>query len=226
MTAIFITGTGTDVGKTFIAAGLIRTLRSAGRPVGGVKPVATGFDPAALADSDTGILLAALGRPSTLAEIERMSPFRFAAPLAPDMAAKRENRSLDFDALVDFCRRAIASNNGTLLIEGVGGVMVPLDERHTVLDWMAALDLPLLVVAGSYLGSISHTLTCLDVVARRGLAIKALVINETPASTVPMSDTMATLAQFAPDIAIVPLPRLSGAATGDGAFEKIATLLG
>ena len=100
------------------------------------------------------------------------------------MAARRENRSIDFDALVTFSRDAVAGAKDLLLIEGIGGVMVPLNETHTVLDWMAALNIPLVLVAGSYLGSLSHTLTCLDVLARRGLAVKAVVVNETPGSAV------------------------------------------
>ena len=70
--------------------------------------------------------------------------------------------------------------------------MVPLDDQHTVLDWMMALNVPLVVVTGTYLGTLSHTLTCLDVLKRRELAIKALVVNETPGSSVPLADTMAT----------------------------------
>ena len=62
--------------------------------------------------------------------------------------------------------------------------MVPLEDRHTVLDWMTALDVPLLLVTGSYLGTLSHTLTCLDVLERSELAVKALVVNETPGSSV------------------------------------------
>ena len=88
-----------------------------------------------------------------------MSPWRFAAPLAPDMAAAREGRALDFDRPDRVCRHAIDARTDVLLIEGIGGIMVPLDERHTVLDWMVALRLPVLLVAGSYLGTISHTLT-------------------------------------------------------------------
>src|SRR4029079_3234270 len=138
MSAIFITATGTDIGKTFVAAGLIRHWRAAGRSVEASKPVLTGFDPAAAAASDPGVLLAALGRPVTPAEIERIAPWRFAAPLSPDMAARHENRAIDFEARVNFSLDTIASSKDKLLIEGIGGVMVPLDDSHTVLDWMAA----------------------------------------------------------------------------------------
>jgi len=223
MSAIFITATGTDIGKTFVAAGLIRHWRAAGRSVEALKPVVTGFDPAAAPTSDPGVLLATLGHPVTPAEIERIAPWRFAAPLSPDMAAQRENRIIDFDALVEFSRGAIGNVKGTLLIEGIGGVMVPLDDGHTVLDWMVALNIPVVLVAGSYLGSLSHALTALDALRRRHLVIKALVVNETPGSTVPMADTVTTLRRFAGSTPIVALSR-SPTAT-EQTFAEIAALL-
>ncbi len=223
MTAIFVTATGTDIGKTFVAAGLIRHWRGAGRTVEALKPVVTGFDSADAAVSDPGVLLAALGRPVTPAEIERTAPWRFAAPLSPDMAARRENRVIDFEAFVKFSRVAIANTKDMLLIEGIGGVMVPLDDRHTVLDWMAALNIPVVVVAGSYLGSLSHTLTSLDALRRRHLVIKALVVNETQCSSVPMEDTVTTLRRFVGSTSIVALPRSPTAA--DQVFAEIAGLL-
>ena len=101
--------------------------------------------------------------------------------------------------------------------------MVPLDDRHTVLDWMAALNIPVVLVAGSYLGSLSHTLTASTCLRRRDLVIKALVVNETPGSTVPLADTLATLKRFAAPIPIVALPRSPTAA--DPTFAEIAALL-
>jgi dethiobiotin synthetase len=225
MSAVFVTATGTDIGKTFVAAGLIRHLRAAGRKVDALKPVVTGFDDATAAASDPGVLCAALGRPVARAEIERIAPFRFAAPFAPDLAARRENRTLDFDALLEFSRRAANGNDGTLLIEGVGGIMVPLDANHTVLDWMIALHLPLILVTGSYLGSISHTLTCLEVLRHTGLRLKALVISETPGSTVPMHDTAETLTRFTQTIPVLALPRLPAGQTTHPVFGEIAALL-
>ena len=223
MTAIFITATGTDIGKTFLAAGLIRHWRAARRKADALKPVVTGFDPAAAATSDPGLLLAALDRPITEAQIDRIAPWRFVAPLSPDMAAQREGRAIDFDALVDFSRNAVAANSDALLIEGIGGVMVPLDRTHTVLDWITALQIPVAVVTGTYLGSLSHTLTCLDVLGRRGLAVKALIVNETPGSPVTMQDTKATLANFAGATPLLAAPRRPNDATGF--FAKLARLL-
>jgi dethiobiotin synthetase len=153
----------------------------------------SGFDMATAAVSDAGVLLDALGELVTSEAIDRISPWRFAAPLSPDMAAAREGRSIDFDALVEHCRREIAATRGTLLIEGVGGVMVPLDERHTVLDWMEVLGLPLILVTGNYLGAISHTLTAIDACKRRALDLAALVVNASECSPVSMEETVATL---------------------------------
>src|SRR5882672_1289919 len=210
MTAIFVTGTGTGVGKTFVTAALIRHLRAAGRAVEAIKPVVSGFDPATMQASDPAVLLAALGRPASIEEIDRISPWRFAAPLSPDLAAQREGRILDFHAVVEFSQRAVAARRGHLFIEGVGGIMVPLDARHTVLDWMSTLKLPLLLVAGSYLGTISHTLTALAVLAQRNLDVPAVVVSESETSGAPLDDTVATIARFAGTIDVIGVPRLAG----------------
>ena len=139
MSAIFITATGTDVGKTYVAASLIRHLRQLGHSVDAIKPIVSGFDPAQAATSDPGILLEALGLPVTADEIERTSPWRFRDPVSPDLAAAREGRRIDVDQVVAFCQDAIAQRRDVLLIEGVGGIMVPLDGERTILDVMMAL---------------------------------------------------------------------------------------
>jgi dethiobiotin synthetase len=225
VSAFFVTGTGTDVGKTFVAVGLIRHWRRAGRTVEALKPVVSGFDPASVAGSDPGVLLAALGRSITPDDIERIAPWRFKAPLSPDMAAAREGRAIDFDALVEFSETAIAGHKDILLIEGVGGIMVPLDRAHTVLDWMRALRLPLVLVAGSYLGSISHTLTCLDVLRRHDLRVAALVVSESLGSTVPLDDTDATIGRFADPVPVISVPRLPPDDYQHLAFARLADFL-
>lgn len=225
MTAIFVTATGTDIGKTFVAAGLIRHYRKAGRAVDAVKPVMTGFSAEAIGDSDAATLLAALGRATSMPEIERISPWRFKAPLSPDMAARLEGGAIDFNEVVEFSRSAIAGRRGVLLIEGIGGVMVPLDDRRTVLDWMSVLRIPVVLVAGTYVGTLSHTLTALEVVARRNIDIAAVVVNESEYSAASLADTIATLRQFAGSIDFVGLPRLTAGAKDDRAFDELARLL-
>jgi dethiobiotin synthetase len=225
VSVVFITATGTDIGKTFIAAGLIRALRSQGRAVDAVKPVISGLAMAALAESDSGRLLAALERPLTQSELVAMSPWRFAAPLSPDMAAAREGRSVDFDTLLAWSQDRIARRPDVLLIEGVGGVMVPLDATHTVLDWMVALRAPVLLAAGSYLGTISHTLTALDVLRRNKLEVMAVAVSETAGSSVDLDETVATLSRFAAGTDILALPRLAGPDAGHPVFRDLAARL-
>lgn len=222
MTAIFITATGTDVGKTFVAASLIRYLQQMGRVVEAIKPVASGFDAEHPESSDSGVLLRALGLPVTLQEIERISPWRFRAPVSPDLAARREGQRIDVDAVISFCQGAIKQRQDILLIEGIGGIMVPLDEQRTVLDVMMALQLPLILVAGSYLGTISHTLTALDALFRRDMKLLAIIVSETPGATVPLDDTVAAIARFAqPVIGLLRQPQRQ---TDDRATGTIAAL--
>lgn len=223
MSALFITATGTEVGKTFVSCGLVRHLRAQGRRVSALKPVASGFDPAHPDESDSAALLAALGRAPAAETIVEISPWRFAAPLSPDMAARREGRAIDFSALVAFCAREIARAD-RVLIEGIGGLMVPLDDRHTVLDWIVALDVPIVLVAGSYLGSLSHTLTALDVLAARRREVAALVVSESVGSSVSLDETLDSLSRFVAGREIVALPRRGAGDVENPAFARIAEL--
>jgi dethiobiotin synthetase len=223
--AYFVTSTGTDIGKTFVTAGLIRYLRESNQPVAALKPIVSGYDSSVVETSDPAVLLAALGRQVTADEIESIAPWRFRAPLSPDLAAAREGRSIDFDKLVAFSRAAIDAATGLLFIEGVGGIMVPLDAQRTVLDWMAALEIPLLLVVGGYLGTISHTLTALDVLAQRKLTIAAIIVSENDRDTVELDDTVASIARFADGVEVVGLPRLPAGITQHPAFARIAAHL-
>jgi dethiobiotin synthetase len=111
-----------------------------------------------------------------------------------------------FDALVEFCRASAARSDVTL-IEGIGGVMVPLDDRHTVLDWIAALDSPAVLVAGSYVGTLSHTLTAASMLDARGIDVMGVVVSETPGSAASLGETVDSLARFLPGHDIVAFAR-------------------
>jgi dethiobiotin synthetase len=196
MPAYFVTGSGTDVGKTFVTAGLIRYLHSEDRVVDALKPIVSGFDPSQPGESDPAILLDALGREMTADELAQVSPWRFKAPLSPDMAAAAEGRPIGFSEVADFCRKAVVATKDVLLIEGVGGVMVPINANATQLDLMVALALPLIFVGGSYLGAISHTLSALEALRLHGLGLRAIVVSETPGSAVELGATASTLSNF------------------------------
>lgn len=180
MKRYFITATGTDIGKTFVTAALTWQLRQKGLNVQALKPIASGVDEKALATSDAGQLLAALEKP--LSDINTICPWRYRAPLSPDMAAKQEGIKYTFDELVAFCNTSAQAD--IQLIEGVGGVMSPVTAQHTVFDWINALALPVILVAGSYVGSISHTLSALAVIKPH-----AIIINETCGSVATLLDT-------------------------------------
>lgn len=206
MSRVFITASGTEMGKTFVTCALIHQLRSAGHSVAALKPVASGFDANALEDSDTGALLAALKRPLDSCEIEAVSPWRFTEPLSPDMAAARENSSIPFEALTEFCKKSRESD--VTLIEGIGGVMVPLDDTHTVLDWIAAVDAPVLLVTGTYLGSLSHTLTALGMLLSLELQVAGIIVDESEEQPVSLEETAAVIRRFSAAVPVMSLPRV------------------
>lgn len=225
MTAYFVTSTGTDIGKTFVTAGLIRSLRGANRAVDALKPVVSGYDSSVVETSDPAVLLKALGRPVSADEIGRVAPWRFRAPVSPDLAAAREGRNIDFNSLVDFSRAAVDASGGVLFIEGVGGIMVPIEGERTVLDWMAALGIPLVFVVGGYLGTISHTLTALNVLTQRRLTIAVIVVSESERNPVELEDTVDSIARFSDGVPVIGLPRLPAGITDHPAFARIAALL-
>lgn len=221
MSTNFITGTGTDIGKTWLVCALLRHWQTQGVVGAAYKPVQSGFDPASTQTSDAGIFLATLGRGISDQALDTIAPWRFAAPLSPDMAAAAEGRSIPFDDLVKFTCRAALGNEPRILIEGVGGVMVPLDARHTVRDWIAASGLSAVLVAGSYLGSLSHTLTALSALQQAQVTIAAIAVNESVNSSVTLAATVATLNNHVGAIPVIAIQRDT---PGEG-IAQLATLL-
>lgn len=208
MQPYFITSSGTSIGKTLVTCALSWQLRQLGKTVTALKPVISGYHPHDPM-CDSARILKSCGLQPTPEMMETISPWRFTAPLSPHMAAAQEGTSIDFKAVVDFCREHTALNTDVLLVEGAGGVMVPLDDRHTILDWMIALNWPVILVVGTYLGAISHTLTALEVLRSRGLTVQAVVITESYERAVSLDDTAATIEKFLPKtIPIVKLPRV------------------
>jgi len=204
MVAVFVTASGTDIGKTYVAEALLRQWRQSGRLVAVLKPLLSGYDPADAASSDTGRLLTASGVAITPESIDLVSPWRYAAPLSPDMAAAREGKTVPVDDVIAYCAAAIAEadeSGMSLLIEGIGGVMVPLDDTRTVADLIAALGIPAILVGGSYLGSLSHTLTAYGALRARNVTVDSVIVSETPDSDVPLDETRDVLARF-----VVPVP--------------------
>lgn len=175
---LFITGTDTGVGKTYVGALIARQLREAGFRVGVYKPVASGCPQkeGKLIPEDALFLWEAAGRPATLA---RVCPQYFAAPLAPHLAAQLEGKKVQWREILAGARYW-QDRCDILLVEGVGGLMSPLDEDHYVADLASRLGYPLVVVTRNTLGTINHTLQTLIAACafEDGLPIAGIVIND------------------------------------------------
>lgn len=176
---LFITGTGTDVGKSFVTAGLARALARRGRRVGIMKPVASGGRPAGdrLIAGDTLLLKTAAGVDNPL---ETITPIVYREPLSPHMAARVENRvepTATIRARILQAYQALRPGHDLMLVEGVGGLLVPLTNDWFVADLAKELALPVLVVAADRLGVISDTLLTLEALARRDLRCAGVLLN-------------------------------------------------
>ena len=175
MSALFITGTDTGVGKTFVACALARALRSAGVRVAVMKPIETGV---AAEPEDALRLRAAAADPATLDDI---CPYRLHAPLAPAVAAELESVTIDVDRIAALIERRAAAA-GVLLVEGAGGLLVPIRGATTWLDLAARLSLPALIVGANRLGTINHCALTARVAAAGGLAVRGFVLSEPTAT--------------------------------------------
>jgi len=179
---LFITGTDTGVGKTYVTALIARALASAGKCVGVYKPVASGCEliDGNLVSDDAVTLWHAANRPGDLAKV---CPQRFRAPLAPHLAARAEGRSVDA-ALLRSGLDAWLATSDIVLVEGAGGLMSPISDEDYVADLACDFGFPLLVVGRDALGTIHQTLTTLIAAATidRGLDVAGIILNELPSS--------------------------------------------
>ena len=195
---LFITGTDTEVGKTYVAALIARALVAAGHRVGVYKPAASGCSRRgrALVSDDALALWQAAGSPGTLAEV---CPQVFAAPLAPHLAAAAEGKRLDAALLRRGLDVWLERSRRSCLIEGAGGLMSPLGEDEYVADLAYDFGFPLVVVARNGLGVINHVLQTLITAAtfRDGLAVAGIVLNETRAERRRPEHRARTPARFA-----------------------------
>ncbi len=209
MKKFFITSTGTHQGKTLLTTALCWQWRQHGKIVAAIKPVISGFDDAE--NSDTAQILQSLDRSITAQNITEISPWRFAAPLSPDEAARQEGRRLELSELVEFCQRPRMVD--VLLIEGAGGVMSPLTESATNLDLIMALGFPVVLVAASYLGCVSHILTALQVLNIQKVTVAAIVLMQVDAMAQPLAITKASLQPHLPQgVALIEVNHLASAA--------------
>jgi dethiobiotin synthetase len=174
---LFVTGTGTGVGKTILSAALLAAVAAAGEQVCAHKPVVTGLDDR----SQTGWPLDHELLASVVAGMspEEVAPLRYGPAVSPHLAAALAGEAIDPADLIARARAA-GTDDGILIVEGVGGLLVPLSEDFTVRDLATALGLPVVIAAGPGLGTINHTLLTLDAARLAGLDVRAVVLTPWP----------------------------------------------
>lgn len=172
---VFVTGTDTEIGKTFFSVQLVKALRARGRRVAVMKPVASGAQRVAgrLRNEDALALLAAAG---TDQPYETCNPFCYAPPIAPHVAAAQAGERIDTQRIVNQAR-ALAAGADFLVVEGVGGWRVPLDDNEDVAALAARLQLPVILVVGLRLGCINHALLSADAICHDGVPFAGWVAN-------------------------------------------------
>lgn len=204
---LFITGTDTGVGKSLVAATLIKLLTEIGIDVGIMKPAETGVaNPAQLGPDAQLLKWAAQSRQTD----ESICPYRFRTPLAPSVAASREKTRINYNGLVQQAQQLISDHEFTI-IEGAGGLMVPLAGGFLMADFARALGLPLLVVCRTGLGTINHTLLTLFSARNLDLPIAGYLLNNMPEAKTAAEDTVAhSLASLTTDELLGVLNRVEG----------------
>ena len=190
---VFVTGTDTDVGKTYIGAGVIRCLRACGVTVIPRKPVESGCADTGgeLIPTDSIALHTAAGYSGALDEV---CPYRFAPPLSPARAARLEGHDLTIFDLEQVCRHGV-SEHDFLWVEGAGGFYSPLAGDGLNADLAARLGLPVLLVAADRLGCINHVLLTVEAIHTRGLNLLAIILNQIDADIDPKMNNVADLRQ-------------------------------
>jgi dethiobiotin synthetase len=178
---LFITATDTEVGKTLITGAIARLLRDAGKKVGVLKPVASGCrrEREGLVSGDAEFLAVCAETDYPLSVI---TPVCYKTPAAPMVGAEVERRPVYFEAIAA-AFGYLGQTCDVVLVEGIGGALVPLSERETILDVAAAMDLPTVIVARPGLGTINHTLLTLAAVRAAGLPVAGVVVNGYNATT-------------------------------------------
>ncbi|HUB99293.1 MAG TPA: dethiobiotin synthase [Solirubrobacterales bacterium] len=197
---IFVTGTGTEVGKTVVAAALARTLAAEGKRVAVFKPCVTGLDEGG--ETDHELLRRAAGSDQSDDEV---APYRYGPPASPHLAAALAGEEIDPERL-RATARAAADRAEALVCEGVGGLLVPLGPDYSVRDLAADLGYPVVVAAGPGLGTINHTLLTIESARAAGLDVAAVVLTPWPATPTDVEasnrETIAALG----DVEVLTLP--------------------
>lgn len=189
---VFVTGTDTEVGKTWVSAALLAALRARGLSTAAMKPIASGSERDANGDLRNEDALALQGAASVAMPYERVNPYAFEPPIAPHLAAADVGVRMDVASLCAQARR-MATEADVVVVEGVGGWAVPLDERQSLHDLAQGLDWPVILVVGLRLGCLNHALLTAEAISHRGLRLAGWVANAIDPDFARLDDNVATL---------------------------------
>ena len=183
MNSVFVTATGTEIGKTHISCAYLARLASKGAQPTPIKPLMSGFDEDNLVQSDAGRLVVASGQDVTTQTIATCCMHRFEQPVAPNAAARHVGLQLDYEDLLAFVNARMLNANGPVLVEGAGGIMSPVTDHKLHVDLINDLAMPTFLVTANYLGAISHTLTAIDAMQRRSIPVLGVIVNQPDAQS-------------------------------------------
>ena len=216
-TAYFLTGTDTEIGKTFVTCALLHRAQLDGLTAAGLKPIAAGTDAAGRNDDVEAI------RAASNVELPReiINPYCFEPAIAPHIAAAEAGISIDFGPITASCEAA-RKQADLVVVEGVGGFCVPLGNQRSTADLAVELGLPVILVVGMRLGCINHALLTAEAIAARGLTLAGWVANRIDPAMSRFDKNLETLQAMlpAPLLGVVPHGPNGGAA-GAAAFLKL-----
>lgn len=223
---LFITGTDTGVGKTLIAGGIAAVLRQQGLKVGVFKPIASGCrDEGMLISDDTEFLAMCADADYSLSVI---SPVTYKTPAAPITCIQLEGRDIDYEEIAT-AYTYLCDNTDVVIVEGIGGALVPIDAEHMVMDLAVEFNLPTVIVARPNLGTINHSLLTVNAVRDAGLPVAGLVISGYNAMDATIDEETApeVIAEFGNTniLSIVPYDdqsRVEDGLLGEGIIETLS----
>jgi len=174
---IFITSTGTNIGKTYCTVEILKEMLNRKVLFNAYKPILSGFNISNIKDSDSYKILKTNNKEPKIENIKQISPWLFEKPIAPSLAAIKENKSLKYNDVLKWCLKK-SDNNIINIFEGAGGLLVPIEKAKTILDLMKDLNSKVVLVVGNYLGSVSHTLSAIHNLQHANLQIINIIINQ------------------------------------------------
>ena len=174
---IFITSTGTNIGKTYCTVEILKEMLHRKVLFNAYKPILSGFNIYNIKDSDSYKILKTNKKEPKIEDIREISPWLFEKAIAPSIAAKKENKSLKYNDVLEWCLKK-SDNKIINIFEGAGGLLVPIEKTKTTLDLMKDLNSKVVLVVGNYLGSVSHTISAIQNLQHVNLQIINIIINK------------------------------------------------